>query len=227
MFLGKGINIRRRRKRIRIHKLRALSSLFIVIAVITMIITAVYFHITNSPTRLRADVDEIDAIPDITEFIPNHTQERPGDKRKIKYIVIHETGNTGRNANAKSHGNYLLKEADNQQKSWHYTVDDHEIYYHIPDNEIAFHAGDGLKQDGGNQNGIGIEMCVNPENDYEKTLHNTAKLTAMLLKAYHLDINCVKKHQDFSGKKCPENLIESGRWNEFLGMVRQEMERSD
>lgn len=217
----------RRRKRIRIHKLRALGFLFITVSVITIVITVIYFHITGSPTKLRAEVDEIDAIPVITEYVPEHTLERPGEKRKIKYIVIHETGNTGRNANAKSHSNYLRQEADLQQKSWHYTVDDHEIYYHIPDNEIAFHAGDGLKEDGGNLNGIGIEMCVNPENDYEKTLQNTAKLTAMLLKAYDLDISCVKKHQDFSGKNCPTNLINSGRWDEFLEMVKREMERNN
>ena len=142
--------------------------------------------------------------------------------RKIKYIVIHETGNRGRNANAASHNNYLHTEADNQQKSWHYTVDDHEIYYHIPDNEIAFHAGDGLSKDGGNLNGIGIEMCVNPENDYELTLQNTAKLAAMLLEAYDLDIRDVKKHEDFSGKNCPEILLKEGRWDEFVEMVKLE-----
>ena len=101
-------------------------------------------------------------------------------------------------------------------------MDDHEIYYHIPDNEIAFHAGDGLSKDGGNLNGIGIEMCVNPENDYELTLQNTAKLAAMLLEAYDLDIRDVKKHEDFSGKNCPEILLKEGRWDEFVEMVKLE-----
>ena len=212
-----------RRKRIRLHKLRITVFLIIVAFVITIIAMAMYSYISNSPTKLRAAVNEVDAIPVFTDFVPENTLERPGKERKIKYIVIHETGNEGRNADAESHNNYLHEEADNQQKSWHYTVDDHEIYYHIPDNEIAFHAGDGLSKDGGNLNGIGIEMCINPENDYEQTLKNTAKLTAMLLTAYDLDINSVKKHQDFSGKHCPSKLLDAGRWDDFIDMVKQEL----
>lgn len=212
-------------RRIRIRKGRLAVSLFVVIAFIATIIAAVYLYITNQPTALREAVSDIDGIPVITDFIPDNTRERPGQERRIQYIVIHETGNPGRNADAASHNNYLHEEADNQQKSWHYTVDANEIYYHIPDNEIAFHAGDGLDRDGGNVRGIGIEMCINPENDYEQTLVNTAKLTAMLLAAYDLEIDSVKKHEDFSGKHCPDLLLSADRWEEFVEMVKQEMER--
>jgi N-acetylmuramoyl-L-alanine amidase CwlA len=214
-----------KRKRIRIRKGRMAIFLMVMASVITAIILAAYVYISSLPTELREAVTEVDAIPVITDFIPKDTIERPGQERKIEYIVIHETGNAGRNADAASHNHYLHEEANNQQKSWHYTVDDHEIYYHIPDNEVAFHAGDGLSKDGGNLNGIGIEMCINPENDYEQTLKNTAKLTAMLLKAYDLDIGSVKKHQDFSGKDCPERLLEAGRWDDFIDMVKQELSK--
>ena len=181
------MNRKRRKKKIRVNRLRVLTVLIVTAAIITIVVMAVSHYLGNIPTKLRAEVAEIEAIPVITDCIPKNTQGRPGYLRKIKYIVIHETGNSGKNANAASHNNYIHTEADNQQKSWHYTVDDQEIYYHIPDNEIAFHAGDGLKKGGGNVNGIGIEMCINPESDYELTLKNTAKLTAMLLEAYNLD----------------------------------------
>lgn len=211
-----------RRRRIRIDKLiTAIMRIIMLIAVIVLVILVPY-HFGNIPSELRAEVNEIDATPIITDFIRENTQGRPGHLRKIKHVVIHETGNNGRNANATSHNNYIHTEADNQKKSWHYTVDDHEIYYHIPDNEIAFHAGDGLKKGGGNMNGIGIEMCINPENDYELTLKNTAKLTAMLLEAYNLNTSDIKKHEDFSGKHCPDILLSSGRWDEFIEMVHQE-----
>lgn len=213
----------RKRRKIRINVRRMAIFLICVIAVITIFVLALYFYLDSRPTKLREPVSRVDEIPVITDFLPVSTDERPGQERKIKYIVIHETGNAGRNANAASHNNYLHNEADNQQKSWHYTVDDHEIYYHIPDNELAYHAGDGLTRDGGNINGIGIEMCINPENDYEQTLINTAKLTAMLLTAYDLDMESVKTHHDFSGKDCPEILLGEGRWEEFLGMVEQEL----
>ncbi|MBR0599660.1 N-acetylmuramoyl-L-alanine amidase family protein [Sinanaerobacter chloroacetimidivorans] len=213
--------INRRRKQ------RKQRMIFILITVLflTVVFVPVFFHMqANRPTALREGVTVVDSIPVITDFVSVNTMERPGKERKIKYIVIHETGNAGSNADAASHNNYLHTQENSQKKSWHYTVDDKEIYYHIPDNEIAFHAGDGLKKDGGNANGIGIEMCINPENDYEQTLKNTAKLTAMLLKAYDLDISAVKTHHDFSGKNCPSNLLNSGRWEEFLDMVRLELE---
>ncbi|HML37935.1 MAG TPA: N-acetylmuramoyl-L-alanine amidase [Bacillota bacterium] len=197
-----------------------LLSLLGAVVILTAAIAALHSYFDGRPTKLRESVSEVGGIPIVTDFIPSGTMERPGQLRKIEYIVIHETGNAGRNANAASHNNYLHTEANNQRKSWHYTVDDHEIFYHIPDNEIAFHAGDGLSKDGGNLNGIGIEMCVNPENDYEKTLKNTAALTAMLLKAYDLDIESVKTHHDFSGKNCPEILLKEGRWDEFIDMVK-------
>lgn len=168
------------------------------------------------------NVSQINGIPLIRDILPKGIPGRPGETRKIKYLVIHETGNTGRNANAKSHDEYIHSVAQKKRLSWHYTVDDHSIYQHLPDNEIGYHAGDGDGhiKDTGNSSGIGIEMCVNPENDYEQTLKNTAALAAHLLRAYHLDLGAVKKHQDFSGKLCPQRLIESGRWDEFLDMVQ-------
>ncbi len=215
--LNRKNNARKRRLRRR--------RILVLMAILALIASAVAFFFLNDsrPSKLKLEVREVGSIPLITDFIPAATLGRPGLERKIKYIVIHETGNEGKNADAASHNEYIHREAGNQLTSWHYTVDDHEIYNHIPDNELAFHAGDGQNESGGNLCGIGIEMCINPENDYEKTLENTAKLTAVLIKAYHLEIGSVRMHQDFSGKKCPERLIDSGRWQDFLQSVEQEL----
>ena len=80
--------------------------------------------------------------------------------RDIKYIVIHETDNFKAGADAKAHNDFLLSQANTQELSWHYTVDDHEIYHNLPDDEAAYHASDHLKQDGGNLNGIGIDAST-------------------------------------------------------------------
>lgn len=205
------------------RKRRLRTQRFFVFMAIIACAAAFFFFNDSRPSKLKLEVREVGSIPIITDFISAATLGRPGVERKIKYIVIHETGNEGKNADAASHNEYIHREANNLQTSWHYTVDDHEIYNHIPDNELAFHAGDGQNESGGNLNGIGIEMCINPENDYEKTLENTAKLTACLVKAYHLDISSIRKHQDFSGKECPKRLIDSGRWREFLHSVEQEL----
>ncbi|MFQ9127380.1 MAG: N-acetylmuramoyl-L-alanine amidase [Butyricicoccaceae bacterium] len=96
---------------------------------------------------------------------------------------MHETDNFSAGADAAAHNSFIHQNADADSGivSWHYTVDDHEIYHHLPDTETAYHAGDVMTEGGGNMNGIGIEMCVNAGGNYEQTLINTEKLCAQLL----------------------------------------------
>ena len=80
----------------------------------------------------------------IQDFIPTGRKNRPGRANPMKYITIHNTGNTSKGAGAKNHAAYIKSDAaTNDQKSWHYTVDDKEVYQHIPDNEVVYHCGDG------------------------------------------------------------------------------------
>ena len=153
-------------------------------------------------------------VPVHTDLILEHTSARPGTKRIIKYIVIHETDNFEKGVGAFNHAEYL-KRNNQSATSWHYTVDDKEIYHHVPDDEIAHHAGD----DEGNEYGIGIELCVNSDGDFEKTFDNAAKLVAYLLKAYHLSIDHLKTHHDFSGKDCPHSILQKNRLTEFKKRV--------
>lgn len=147
------------------------------------------------------------------------SKRRPSIKRQIKYIVIHETANTDEGADAESHSNFLNSN-QSSTTSWHYTVDDTEIYHHIPDDEIAWHTGDGQKKNGGNSCGIGIELCVNSDGNFEATFDNAAKLTAYLLKEYRLNIGSIKQHGDFVQKDCPYDIRNSNRWQEFLDRVK-------
>ena len=177
--------------------------------------------LTRTP-QTDASLTYIEDIPVLTDYIPEGTRARPGQTRKIKYLVIHETDNPGEGANAAAHNSFIHQNANAAEGivSWHYTVDDHEVYHHLPDTETAYHAGDGMEKNGGNMNGIGIEMCVNSDGNYEQTLINTEKLCARLLIEYDLNPSkALKKHQDFSGKICPSTLINSGRWDEFCSAV--------
>lgn len=160
----------------------------------------------------------------IEDIIPQKGGKvRPGEVRIKKYITIHETGNTSRGAGAKAHSEYLknLAIANTEYKSWHYTVDDHEIYHHIPDNEIAWHAGDGRKEGGGNMSSIAMEVCVNSDGDFNKAMDNAAWLTAKLLKENNLPLSAVKQHHDFApnGKNCPQTIRDKGLWGSFLNKV--------
>ncbi len=154
----------------------------------------------------------------IDSFIKKNTKARPGIKYQKKWIVIHETGNKAQTANAKNHATYLhnIANANQTYLSWHYTVDDKEIFHHMPDEEIAWHAGDGKKLNGGNTAGIGIEICVNSGSDFEKAVDNAALLTGFILKNRNLDISAVKQHFDFSKKNCPQTIRHTNMWNNFL-----------
>ena len=178
---------------------------------------------STTATNNNKGVGKVNIIEDI---IPQKGGKvRPGDVRQKKWIVIHETGNSSQGADAKNHSTYLknLAKANTTYVSWHYTVDDHEIYHHIPDNEIAYHASDGRVEGGGNMASIGIEICVNSDGNFDKARDNTAWLTAKLLKENNLTISAVKQHHDFApdGKNCPRTIRDKGLWNNFLQAVQK------
>lgn len=174
----------------------------------------------QDPDAQPAAVTPEDAygLPVTTSFVPEGMHCRPGIDREIRYIVIHETGNPAQGADAAAHSRFLSSDAGNQT-SWHYTVDDHEAYHHIPDDEVAWHAGDQRTPGGGNMCGVGVELCVNADGDFERTFDNGAKLTAYLLDQYGLGLEAVKQHADFMEKNCPEHIRDQGRWQEFLDRV--------
>ncbi len=174
----------------------------------------------HSETVLPSKINDIFVF---TKFVSKDSKRRPYEKREIKYIVIHETDNTNVGTNAAKHSQFLLTN-DESITGWHYTVDDKEIYHNLPDNEISWHAGDKRTADGGNMNGVGIEMCVNEDGDYEQMLKNTVQLVAYLMKEYDLTIDDIKLHRDFSGKICPARLINENRLDEFYKMIEVEYE---
>lgn len=179
---------------------------------------------TTQPTETIYNKGGQATMKIIEDIIPQKGGKvRPGYVRTKKWIVIHETGNTSNGSNAKGHSNYLknLAIANTTYKSWHYTVDDHEIYHHIPDNEVTWNAGDGGREGGGNFAGISMELCINSDGNFEKTMDNAAWLTAKLLKENNLTISAVKQHHDFSGKNCPQTIREKGLWNNFLTTVKK------
>ncbi len=156
----------------------------------------------------------------IDKTIPESNPNRPGGVYDKQYITIHETGNTSPTANAASHAEWMLS-GSNGEVGYHYTVDDHEAYHHIPDNERAWHAGDGDKG-AGNLHSIGIEMCVNEGSDIGATRRNAACLTAKLMHEYHIPFANVVQHHHWSGKDCPKIMRATpGAWDAFLALVKE------
>jgi N-acetylmuramoyl-L-alanine amidase len=139
----------------------------------------------------------------------------------IYWVVVHDTASVDPGSNALAHANYLYNNSVYENPlwvSWHYTIDDTNVYQHLPENERGFHAGDGSTQPGtsstylggGNRNGIGIEMSVNIDGDMYRTWQRTAKLVVDILVRNNLPRSQQKYHNDFSGKDCPRTLRNAG-----------------
>lgn len=212
---------RRRKRRRRSNRPLLIVSALLVAALVAIVLLVQYIR---GGGNSHAGLQFIGEIPVHEDFLPKGLAARPGEKREILYVVIHETDNEKTGANAQGHNAFIHSNGVSQELSWHYTVDDHEIWHHLPDDETAFHAGDRMDDRGGNKNGIGVEMCVNADGDYEQTLQNTQKLAATLLHTYRLSMDALKKHQDFSGKCCPSKLLKEQRWEEFRQGVQAELE---
>ena len=140
----------------------------------------------------------------------------------VLFITVHESAMTleGQNAEnlAQIQYRYAFLQDNAREASWHYQVDAYSIYQSFADDIYGWHAGETY----GNRYGIGIEMCVNRDGNYEGTIMNNAKLVASLMLKYNLNFDNVYRHYDHSGKECPSYLIRTGRWIEFVEMTRKE-----
>lgn len=128
--------------------------------------------------------------------------------RVIKFIVIHDTGNTDIGANAEMHYKYFSQP---RNASAHYFVDESQIIQIVDDADVAWHCGavkpksvDGIPVL--NTNSIGIEICINKDGDYVKAVQNALELTKMLMKKYDVPAKRVVRHYDVSGKICPQSM---------------------
>lgn len=157
-------------------------------------------------------------IPIRQDILPRN--RRPGHSMVPEWVTIHQTGNTRAGANAAAHAKFLQSRAPNP--SWHYTVDDQEIWQHLPLNENGWHAGDGTNG-AGNRRSIGVEGCINSDGNLARAEDNMAWLVAKLIR----DVSslrpfpeCVVQHHRWNGKNCPAQIRnrENG-WQNFLRQV--------
>ncbi len=223
---SKNQNINKSKRKKRKLKKKVKNKILIMFSLVILLILLIYIMFSVFKQKYATVGIDFDSVQDVSvfnEIIDENRQNRPGNSRAIKYIVMHETGNFSKTATALNHSQYLLTN-DDDENSWHYTVDENEIYHHLPDHEVGWHASDGLDIDGGNLNGIGIEICVNEGSDYTKTVDNAAKLVAKLLQIYDLDIQAVKTHKDFSGKDCPTKLLLEDNWEIFIESIEKYIE---
>ena len=142
----------------------------------------------------------------------------------IKYIVVHDTGNPSRGANATAHYNYF--NGGDRSSSADFFVDDTQVlcvndYYKF----YTWHCGDGHGKYGiTNRNSVGIEFCINVDSDRDKTLERTAQLVRELMQELNIPIDRVVRHYDASRKNCPQSMSGNGwaQWYEFKEKLKGE-----
>lgn len=139
---------------------------------------------------------------------------------KIKYIVIHDTGNTNKGAGANNH--YIYFNGGNRNASSHYFVDDKEVIQTVEDTYSSWHCGDGKGLYGiTNSNSIGVEICINKDGDFKIAQDRTIDLIRYLMDKHGISKENVMRHFDASRKICPRSMSDIGwrKWTLFYDRI--------
>ena len=148
---------------------------------------------------------------------------------KIRYIVIHDTGNPSAGAGAEAHKRYFM--TTDRKASADFLVDEKKViklndYYKY----FTWHCGDGRGKYGiTNSNSIGIEMCINIDGKYQKTVNDTIILVYKLMKELNIDINHIVRHYDASKKRCPSSMAANNwsKWYDFIESLETFIEQEE
>ena len=168
----------------------------------------------------------------ISQNLTNVNYNTGSGTGRIKYIVIHYTGNNGDTALANT--NYF--KSVYRGASAHYFVDESSIWQCVEDRDVAWHCGtsDGYKHAScRNDNSIGIEMCSRRESSgsfyfKDDTVANAVWLTKTLMKKYGVPPENVIRHYDVTGKICPEPYVRSiAAFNDFKSQLIKSEEEVD
>lgn len=166
-------------------------------------------------------------VNDQIDFVrmPEHPHQYDGMKANLKYIVIHETAVTKDGAVAANYYASFINNYNSRgiQASSKFVVDDKSIFQlmDIEAVEWAIGAADPSKSDISDFTSASIEMCVNADGDYGKTVANTIFLVRKILEKYP-DLK-LKQHADAYSewsedgltsfqKNCPTILRSGNAW---------------
>lgn len=145
-----------------------------------------------------------------------------------KYIVIHETDNWNNGAHALSHAKAHYN--GNLDTSVHYYVDDglqgHDAVYQTLVHEDGAFAvgktyGSSNNPDANNRNTINIEICVNPETNYNIAVGKCIELVQLLMEKTGIDADHVIRHFDAKRKYCPRRMLDNPNiWQDFKEAIK-------
>ena len=145
------------------------------------------------------------------------------DSSRIKYIVIHYTGNDGDTA----YNNTKYFKTEYRGASAHYFVDETSIWQSVLDEDVAWHCGTTgtyYHKECRNTNSIGIELCSKKKNGKyyipEETIARAVELIHYLRQLYNIPMENILRHYDVTHKNCPAPFVEEkAQWDNFLSQI--------
>ena len=161
------------------------------------------------------------------------------DTAKIKYIVVHYTGNDG--DTDENNGKYFKN--NKVGASAHYFVDSDSVTQSVADNFVAWSVGGkkyaNCNTTGGgkfygkctNENSISVELCDDVKNGTvypsKATIENAVALVKELMRKYKIPVANVIRHFDVTGKACPAywcgTAAKDKKWQtEFWNKLKEE-----
>lgn len=137
---------------------------------------------------------------------PDHIPERD---------TTHDTANGNAGANARMHAQYVRAPnwGGRDKTSYHHVVDDQECIELLPWEEAAYHGGTPAS----NLLWMGVELCVNRDGDWGRTVDNGAKLAAVKMVKFGKTREWMVQHNASYGKDCPARLRHTpGAWEHYV-----------
>ena len=140
-----------------------------------------------------------------------------------QWIVVHETDNFKTGAGAASHSR--AHNNGNLSTSVHYYVDDKSIYQTLDHTDgawaVGHQYGTPLVPGVDNRNSINIEICVNPDSNYDQARLNCIDLVKRLIKEAGIPADHVIRHYDAKRKYCPRKMMDNPElWTDFCLQIR-------
>jgi len=138
----------------------------------------------------------------------------------IKYIVLHDTGNTDCGSNAAANFDFF-QTVRAEGSSADFIVDSAgAIKINNCEESYTWHCGDGHGVYGiSNKNSVGIEMCINSDGNYTQMLGNTVNLIKELKQKFPKAT--LVRHYDASKKICPRTMYDGGSWIPWIAFLKK------
>lgn len=140
------------------------------------------------------------------------------------WIVIHETDNYKKGAGALKHAE--AHRNGNLSTSVHWYVDDkvavQTLYYSDGAYAVGKQYGTPLVPGVTNTNSINIEICVNPDSDYDTARANCIELVRQIMAELEIPADHVIRHYDAKRKHCPRKMLDQPQlWTDFKAALNQ------